>query len=143
MRARSISGLLIASIFALGLTGVAQPATAEHFADESLAGCWEGSWYSCTSGHKGRLRATICLLSDGRYRASFSGTFFRIVPFRYSVVLTATEIDELVRFSGSSYLGRLAGGTYCYSGTADGSKFRATYRSKKDHGKFVMRKVGA
>ncbi len=36
------------------------PVAAPEFAPLSLAGCWSGSWLSCTTGHKGPMQATFC-----------------------------------------------------------------------------------
>jgi hypothetical protein len=107
-----------------------------------LAGTWEGTWESCSSGHHGKLRATIVPTADGRYCATFTGTFFKFMPFKYQVILTAEEGEEGgVDFSGQSDLGRLAGGCYQYSGQADECTFEATYHSCKDHGCFSMKRV--
>ena len=107
-----------------------------------LAGCWEGTWNSCSTGHKGVLRAKITPCSDGvHYRADFEGTFFKFLPFQYSVVLTVTQPGDPVEFQGQQDLGRLAGGVYRYTGYATDCEFHANYGASKDHGKFVMRRV--
>jgi hypothetical protein len=105
-----------------------------------LSGCWEGCWRSCTTGHHGALRATISKLDDSRYCARFSGTFFKIVPFRYTTVLDAVDNGETVTLGGSSYLGRLMG-TFCYDGSATECQFHMNYRSRKDCGIFEMSRV--
>jgi len=103
-----------------------------------LSGCWSGSWQSCSTGHSGVLRATFTRCDESHYRVDFSGRFFKLLPFRYSVTLTVVEeTEDTVTLSGSSYLGRLFG-TFCYTATADDCHFRADYTSKKDRGVFTM-----
>lgn len=106
----------------------------------SLAGHWSGSWYSCSTGHRGPLFAEFCPLSTGDYRVNFRGRFFRILPFRYSVVLHVVDQQEgVVYLQGQSYLGRLFG-TFTYEATATESEFRADYRSCDDRGVFTLKK---
>lgn len=103
-----------------------------------LSGCWEGSWESCTSGHKGPLSATFTRCGDGEYRVKFTGRFLKVVPFRYTVTLTVVEDHgDSVTLAGSSYLGRLFG-TFSYKAIADGCSFRADYSSAKDSGTFRL-----
>jgi hypothetical protein len=103
-----------------------------------LSGCWEGCWKSCTSGHDGVLRATFEKLDENRYCAHFSGTFYRVLPFRYSVVLNTKQEEDVLKLEGSSYLGRLFGGTFTYQGTASDTEFNASYSSCRDSGTFQM-----
>jgi hypothetical protein len=105
-----------------------------------LSGCWEGYWKSCSTGHQGVLRATITRIDDSRYCARFSGTFFKVIPFRYSTVLNAVDHGDSVTLSGSSYLGRLMG-TFCYDGSATDCRFTMSYRSQSDCGVFQMCRV--
>lgn len=103
-----------------------------------LSGCWSGSWQSCTTGHKGPLRATFTRCSDKQYSVDFSGRFFKLLPFRYSVVLDVVqETDDQVTLSGSSYLGRMFG-TFTYSASATSTDFQADYSSCKDQGRFLL-----
>lgn len=103
-----------------------------------LSGCWSGAWKSCSSGHQGVLRAEFIRCDDTHYRVHFSGRFFKIFPFRYSVTLSVVaETEDSVTLAGSSYLGKLFG-TFCYTATADDCHFHADYTSKKDRGVFTM-----
>jgi len=103
-----------------------------------LSGYWSGGWQSCTTGHKGPLKASFCRLHNGDYEVRFRGRFFRVIPFRYRVVLHVIDQQgDTVYLAGSSYLGRLFG-TFEYQATATPSEFRATYTSKKDCGEFWM-----
>lgn len=114
-----------------------EAAPAAAIVTNDLTGSWKGSWYSCKSGHKGPMRAEFCRLSNGDYRVDFKGRFFKVFPFRYSVVLQVVEESDVVKLRGSSYLGRMFG-TFCYSATADACSFKANYTSKKDHGIFSL-----
>lgn len=122
------------------LLGLAVVFTTSTAGAAELEGCWEGTWRSCATGHKGVLRATITRCDETHYHAEFEGTFFKFLPFRYSVVLIVTEAGDPVEFQGQQDLGRLAGGVYRYTGHATDCEFHADYCSKKDHGQFVMRR---
>ena len=102
-----------------------------------LSGCWSGYWVSCTNGHKGPLNATFTRIDDTHYRAKFSGRFWKVFPFRYSVTLRVVEEGDVVRLAGSSYLGRIMG-TFYYHAEATSCDFSATYNSCKDNGKWVL-----
>jgi hypothetical protein len=70
-----------------------------------LSGYWSGSWSSGQTRHQGPLTATFCKLSDTAYQVNFKGRFFKVFPFRYSVVLNVVSDDgQTVRLQGSSYL---------------------------------------
>lgn len=130
MHRRSIIRVVAALIVACGLSA--------HAEATDLSGCWSGSWQSCSTGHAGVLRATFTRCDDTHYRVDFSGRFFKILPFRYSVTLQVVdETDESVTLAGSSYLGKLFG-TFCYKATATDCQFRADYTSKKDRGMFTL-----
>lgn len=106
-----------------------------------LSGSWSGSWESCTTGHAGPLRAEFIRCSPTQYRVDFAGRFFKILPFRYSVTLDVVEdCGDHVILAGRSFLGRLFG-TFTYQATADGCRFTADYRSKKDVGEFRLTRV--
>lgn len=108
-----------------------------------LSGSWSGSWESCTTGHAGPLRAEFTRCGPTQYRVGFTGRFFRILPFRYSVTLDVVEDHgDRVVLAGSSFLGRLFG-TFTYRATADACQFTADYRSKKDSGEFRLSRVGS
>lgn len=108
-----------------------------------LSGCWTGSWQSCTTGHSGVLRARFTRCGETQYRVDFSGRFCKLLPFRYSVMLDAVEdCGDRVTLAGSSFLGRLFG-TFRYTASADGNAFTARYSSKKDSGRFDLRRTGS
>jgi hypothetical protein len=128
---------------AAGVLALVVAATLASPADAvDLSGCWTGSWQSCSTGHSGVLRAEFTRCGDDRYRADFSGRFFKILPFRYSVTLDVVEdTGECVTLAGSSFLGRLFG-TFRYTATADGCTFTAQYTAAKDAGRFDLRRAG-
>jgi hypothetical protein len=71
----------------------------------------------------------------------FSGRFFKILPFRYSVTLDVIRDDgRTIELAGSSYLGRLFG-TFRYQAQATEDRLTADYASCKDRGQFVLCRV--
>lgn len=108
-----------------------------------LSGCWTGSWQSCTTGHKGPLRAEFTRCGADAYRVTFSGRFFKVIPFTYTVRLDVVSEDaDGVVLAGSSYLGRMFG-SFSYRATADECRFTANYSSKKDSGVFRLTRQGS
>src|SRR5262245_38991907 len=65
-----------------------------------LSGCWSGTWQSCVTPHKGPLNAEFVRLDANTYEVFFNGRFFKLLPFKYSVVMTATEQNGVVYLSG-------------------------------------------
>jgi hypothetical protein len=104
---------------------------------DDLSGCWAGHWQSCRTGHRGPLQAQFVRLAPDTYEVHFAGRFFKVIPFRYSIVMTAIEQDGVVHLSGSQNLGRLFG-TFSFSAVAASDSFDAHYRSTKDNGRFVL-----
>lgn len=104
-----------------------------------LSGCWDcGSWKSCCTGHKGKLRAKIERCGSCNYQCTFSGTFMALVPFRYTVPLRVTKVENgVVHFYARKKI-PLFGGDFTCCGTATACKFDARYTSPKDHGYFRM-----
>jgi hypothetical protein len=102
-----------------------------------LSGAWSGYWQSESTGHRGPLRCTLTRLDNGAYRADFSGRFFKVLPFRYSVDLDVIQDGDTVILSGQHRLGRRLGDFY-YHAEATGDEFVANYSSCKDQGQFVL-----
>jgi len=102
-----------------------------------LSGSWTGRWNSFNTGHNGPLRCTFTKLDETSYLANFSGRFFKIIPFRYSVTLYVEQDADVVTLSGQNYLGRRYG-TFYYTAEADETSFTASYDSSKDCGQFVL-----
>lgn len=115
-------------------------ASAQEVHPISLTGSWNGGWYSQTTGHKGPLQAKIRPSNDGHYTATFTGKFFKVIPFRYEMKLNVVANDgNTLRLSGSKKLGPLMG-YYSYHATVSGSQFTASYRTKRDQGTFSLRR---
>lgn len=141
MRSRSMANcvpmllMLVALVFG-GLPHV----SAQEAHSGSLTGSWSGGWYSQTTGHKGPLQANIRPTSDGHYTATFTGKFFKVIPFRYEMKLNVVGDDGTnLRLAGSKKLGPLMG-YYSYQATVSGNHFSASYRTKRDQGTFSLRR---
>ncbi len=102
-----------------------------------LSGTWSGTWNSNRTRHKGPLTAQFVKQDANHYAVHFTGRFFKIFPFQYSVVLEVIEDGDMVKLAGSHFLGKMFG-TFCYSATADDCHFTASYTSKKDYGCFRL-----
>ena len=104
----------------------------------NLSGSWNGNWSSCTNGHHGPMAATFCPIDASHYQVHFNGRFFKLIPFRYTAVLTVTGTENgRVLLSGSHHLGPILG-TFSYNAWATETQFVAGYCSQKDQGQFVM-----
>jgi hypothetical protein len=105
---------------------------------QDLSGRWNGSWASCRTSHNGTLHGNFCRVDATHYRVVFGGTFFKVFPFRYAVVLSViSEQPGQVVLAGSSDLGRMFG-TFHYRAVVTGNCFVADYVSCKDHGQFRL-----
>jgi hypothetical protein len=71
----------------------APPAVVAVKAPIDLTGSWSGHWEDCQSGHSGKLWAEFCKCDDTHYKVTFTGRFFKVFPFRYSVVLNVVGSD--------------------------------------------------
>ncbi|MGI9494812.1 MAG: hypothetical protein ACR2NK_02055 [Mariniblastus sp.] len=102
-----------------------------------LSGTWNGNWKSCKSGHHGRLNAHFCRLDETHVQAKFTGSFAKVIPFRYRPVLTiAHEEPGLMILEGNKKLPLV--GNFYYSAIVSEAGFSATYRSRRDHGVWQM-----
>ena len=107
-------------------------------AAQEVAGFWRGTWHDTKSGHQGPLKATIVKCDDTHYKATFTGRFAGVVPFKFSAVLTVTGVEgDAVILSGSSNLGLLFG-TFTYSARVTQTSFIADFCSSRYQGRFVM-----
>jgi hypothetical protein len=105
---------------------------------QEVAGHWRGQWNDTKSGHKGPLKANIVKCDDAHYRATFTGRFFGVFPFRFSTVLAITGHEgDAVLLSGSSNLGLLFG-TFTYNARVTANCFVADFCSARYQGRFVM-----
>ncbi len=124
----------------VALVGLANGSTvyAQEIMPPSLTGSWTGGWNSQTTGHQGPLRASIRPTGDGHYSATFTGKFFKVIPFRYQMNLQVVGAsDGVLQLAGSKKLGPLMG-YYSYNATVSGNSFSASYRTKRDSGTFFM-----
>lgn len=105
----------------------------------NLCGEWNcGYWKSFCNSHHGKLRACFERCDACHYRVTFSGTFLKLVPFRYTQTLTITGYsDDRVHLTASRSI-PLFGGSFTMCGSATSCNFSANYCSKKDRGVFVL-----
>jgi|TARA_B110000495_G_C22974802_1_gene572449 hypothetical protein len=105
--------------------------------DFELAGQWNGSWKSCNSGHHGKLNAQFCRLDETHVQAKFTGSFAKVIPFRYRPVLNIVhEESGLMILEGNKKLPLV--GNFYYTATVSEAGFSATYRSRRDQGVWQM-----
>ncbi|TAK99407.1 MAG: hypothetical protein EPO07_10845 [Verrucomicrobia bacterium] len=104
----------------------------------SLAGRWEGRWLSDVNHHTGTLRCLMTPEADGKLRARFHATFWKIFHAGYTVTLVTEPRDDAWQFHGEENLGWLGGGVYRYEGRASTTNFFSTYKSDYDHGTFEL-----
>lgn len=135
------TGLIVAGYGATSLLAAEANTVAEEPAvavRPNILGCWEcGSWLSCCNGHKGTLRATICACG-GNYECTFSGTFMKVIPFRYKATLITTGVGNGIVYFRASRQIPMFGGSFNMSGWATANKLHANYTSPKDRGTFDL-----
>jgi hypothetical protein len=56
-----------------------------------LTGDWSGHWADSKSGHTGPLHTTFRQCDADHFQVTFSGRFFKVIPFRYKVLLTVAD----------------------------------------------------
>ena len=112
---------------------VAQPIPAN-----GVEGPWMGEWISDVNQHHGKLRCVMTKEEEGKYKAYFHATFWKIFRYSYSTILNGEDLTNMTHFKGEKDLGWLAGGVYRYEGHATPTNFLSTYKSKYDHGTFEM-----
>lgn len=103
-----------------------------------ISGPWEGRWVSEKNGHTGRLRCVMTESSTHSYQAHFHAVYWKILRVAYDVPFAVQREGDEFAFAGQSDLGKLGGGVYEYKGSATPEQFKATYKSKYDHGRFEM-----
>ena len=132
MKIRLVVGVLIASLMTCSLSNSQEKGTSPN-----LAGNWSGNWFSDGSGHKGTMKAVFRSVGTDTYEVTFSGRFFKVIPFRYKATLSVTGKEgNKLTLTGSQKL--LGFGTFEYSALADDGSFMANYSSKKDNGRFEL-----
>ncbi len=136
-RFRCLSRSRLTDLFA-ALLGISLAASFTAPADaHDLSGRWDGHWASHTTPHHGTLHGKFRRVDAGQYRVVFTGTFFRVIPFRYAVNMNIVcEGPGRVDLAGSSKL--LGFGEFRYQATVAGDSFVASYQAKRDQGEFVL-----
>ncbi|MEZ6108958.1 MAG: hypothetical protein R3B96_23485 [Pirellulaceae bacterium] len=102
------------------------------------AGCWQGEWKSCSSGHhSARERRSFPVVTVDA-EPSFAVDSSRSSRFRYSVTLHTVSVDgDTVHLAGSQNLEPTLWHVPLH-GRGHRMPFRARYSSCKDRGQFVM-----
>ncbi len=100
---------------------------------------WRGTWVDNNAGHDGALRARFRPTRDGNYRAVFSGTYYKVIPFVFATKLNVVERDGgRVTLAGES---RVMGfGRFTYNAVADEHHFNSQYQSGRWVGEFNLRR---
>ena len=106
---------------------------------DPMRGQWRGNWVSQETGHRGRLNAHFRPVGANQYRATFTGTFAKVIPFRYGMRMNVKgQSGDTIYFGGSRSLGVF--GRFTYEACATPTYFNAQYSSRRDRGQFEMRK---
>ncbi len=130
-RMRSLGVMCVLASIAFTGTASAQ--------NPDLSGKWSGYWVSDTNGHRGPLHATFTPLGDDAYRVKYRGRFAVVIPFRYVTTMDVVgRGDGVVVLAAEKPLGPF--GTFRTTATVTSSTFDATFTSRRDSGRFVLRK---
>jgi len=130
---RTILTFAALAVFSPGILAQPVPTSAP-----DLTGCWTGRWEDCKSGHSGPLKARFEKCDDIHYRATFTGRFLKVFPFRFRTTLNVTGQEEgRILLSGESNLGFLFG-TFHYEATATDHDFTAEFTSRRYQGRFML-----
>jgi hypothetical protein len=133
LRVLSLVALLALPSVSFAQTPVVVPALPD------LSGKWSGYWVSDKNGHTGPLRATFQQQDWDTYRVTYSGRFAKVIPFRYSTTMDVVGTgDGVVVLAAEKRLGLT--GTFRTTAIATGTNFDATFASRRDSGRFVLRK---
>ena len=108
---------------------------------DCLEGNWRGHWQSCTDQFKGTVNARITRCDARHYKAVFWGRAFKIMPYRYTVTLTACKSPTTGKIYFKCSRKIPFWGMYWMNGWASNCKFYSKYRTDDHTGYFVMRKV--
>ena len=104
--------------------------------ETGIEGRWQGKWVSDVDGHSGELRCVLRRSGPNTYLASFSGTFWKVVPFSYDSHLHGYANDSEFELDGAQDI--FPEGTFFYDGHVTSDLFFLTYRAPYDDGHFVM-----
>ncbi len=105
-----------------------------------LHGKWRGTWLSYTNGHNGRLRGRFRQINSSQVRATFTGTFAKVIPFGYITRLNIVHQEsDLMILSGSKRLGPIMG-RFEYEAVITPHEVISNYRSRRDSGRWYLRR---
>lgn len=123
--------------FALVVTFFALPATTDA---QELSGHWSsGHWVDNKSGHTGPLKADFHCCGPDAYRVTFTGRFWKVFPFRYTVTLTVTgRSGDRVFLTGEQHIPIF--GTFHYQAEGTACEFTCHFCSRRYDGDFVLRR---
>jgi len=132
-RPRSLFEIAVAAAF---LTAGGQAARAA-----DMSGHWKGEWHSTTEIFHGIVNARITRCDARHYKCVFNGWAFKIMPFRYTQILTACTDPETgcIHFKATRHIP--IWGMYWMNGWASNCKFCAKYHTDENRGYFVMHRV--
>jgi hypothetical protein len=131
---------LAACALAAGFAQDVCPCATASASAAAVAGVWRGQWHDDVHGHRGPLKARVVPQGDGTYRATFTGRFAALVPFRFGTTLTPQPAaGGGAAFAGSQSLGPF--GSFDYAGVADAAAFHADYSARRWRGRFEMTRV--
>ena len=130
------------ALFILSLTGcstfeVRYQAALANRAPSGVEGAWEGRWESQGRHGGDRLRAVVVARSPQVLHVVFRAHFWGIFDIDEEVDLNVTGTSP-VHAAGQADLGYFKGGMYEYDATITPTQFDATYKSKYDHGTFIL-----
>ena len=120
------------------------PPTANMTKVSQVAGKWEGTWLSATTGHQGTLRCVVdCTQGKpGDHEFFYHATWKKILSGSYKAVHTVKkQKDGTYTFKGEHKMPNWAGGLYQYEGTVKGDEFKACYQCAMDKGTYTMKRV--
>src|SRR5262245_41499052 len=105
-----------------------------------LSGKWpSGYWVSDKNGHNGPLKAKFTQLDCDTYKVTFRGRFALVIPFRYSTTMDVVSTGDGVAVLTAEKRLPLVG-TFRMTATATDTTFDANFTSRRDSGRFVLRR---
>ena len=112
----------------------------ESEATSGITGRWEGTLQSNVNQHTGKLRCIVTETDTGNYDFHYWARW-SLFAGTYHLYLPVQEENSVFSFEGSKNLGKLVGGKYSFEGSGRGDSFDADYKSKYDHGRFIMTRI--
>ncbi|MFM8271569.1 MAG: hypothetical protein ACKODX_04460 [Gemmata sp.] len=105
----------------------------------ALSGKWSGYWASDTNGHTGPLHARFRQIDADTYKVTYRGRFAVVVPFMYTTTMDVVSTgDGVALLNAEKRLGPF--GTFRTTATASDGAFDANFSSRRDSGRFVLRR---